>query len=193
MVFPLILAAAGVGLAGAGAFSSFLGSKQQSKANEAAIAAQQRMLAIQEEARRIDADRRRRQFMREAVISRSQALARGTAQGASSAGSSALPGAYGQIAGRAGWMISGVNQAERTSQDLYAANQELFRAKLQMGEAQETQALGSSLSSFGGAILGNLGSLNNMFGGGRGMSYGNTQVSNTGQFYNSGAGAPYAP
>jgi hypothetical protein len=158
-----IVAAAGVGLAAAGAVTSYGAAQDQADANAQAIAAQQRALAIQESARKIDANRRRRQLIREGIIARSQALATTTNQGANE--SSGLPGAYGQIAGRLAYGFSGINIAEDTSEQLYSANQQLTAAKLAANEAAATGALGSSLSSLGGAIVGNVGTISNIFGG----------------------------
>ena len=182
---------AGLALSASGAISNIFGASKTNKANAAAIEAQQKMLAIQQQANRIDADRRRRALIRDAVIQRSMALARATNQGASSAGSSALPGAYGQIAGRAAGGISQINQNLQTSESLYAANQELFRAKLAAGNASMYSQIGSGLSSLGGALLSNREALGNIFGNNRGISYGTAQLDNAGKFYNTGAGAPY--
>jgi hypothetical protein len=183
-----ITAAVGLGLAAVGAGVSIYGASQQNEANQAAIAAQQKALAIQQQANSVDADRKRRQLIREGIIARATALSNATNQGAG--GSSAVNSAYGQIQGRTGWGIAGVNAALNTSNQLYGANQELFQARLAASEASMYSQIGQGLGSLGGALMSNSSALGNMFGG-RGISYGNTLVDNQGFMYNAGAGARY--
>lgn len=161
----MFLAGIGIALGVAGAVTSFFGSKGESDAQKAAIAAQQRQEAIRQEAMRVDADRRRRQLIREMLIARSTAVQRGANQGANAAGSSALPGAFGQVAGRAGFGLEGVNTSLRLGEDMFSAQQQLLAAKLDMANAQHTSQIGKSLSSLGGAFLGNVGTIDRVFGG----------------------------
>lgn len=144
----------GVGLSVSGAITSFVGASQQQAANADAVAAQQRAEAARFKAMKIDADRRRRQLIRQAQIASAQALATGVAQGASKG--SALPGAYGQIAGQLGFGLTGVNQQEALGTELFAANQQLLQAKLAGASAATTSALGQSFTSVGNTIIGNL-------------------------------------
>lgn len=157
--------ALGVGFAAAGMFTSLMGAGEQQQAREESIAAQQRMEDIRQQAMRVDADRRRRQMVREYLIARSTALARGTAQGASAQGGSAMQGAFGQAAGRAAFGISGINQVEDFGNQMFAANRALLQAKLHMGDAQATSQMGSSLTSLGGAFLSHGGAMDRVFGG----------------------------
>lgn len=186
---PAVTAAVGVGLAVVGAGTSIYAASKKNDANADAIAAQQHALAIQQQANDVDAMRKKRQFIREGVINRATALSTATNQGAGS--SSALTGAYGQIQGRTGWGISGVNDALSTSNQLYGANQDLFQAKLAANSADMISQIGSGIGSLGGALIGNSSAIGNIFGNNRGISLGNSLVDNSGRLYNSGAGAPY--
>lgn len=158
-----MVAAVGVGVAAAGVGTQLYGASQSAEANEAAIAAQQRAEAIRLQAAKVDAARKQRQFIREQVIARAQALSTTTNQGANE--SSGLPGAYGQIAGRTAFGISGIQIAQATGQGLYGANQDLLQAKLAANDAASISAIGSGLTSLGGAITGNLGAIDRVFSG----------------------------
>lgn len=154
----MIPLAIGLGLAAAGAVASFIGSSKSSSAQEASIDAQQRAEAIRFKAMKLDADRRRREMIRQGMIARSQALATGTAQGMSSG--SAQHGAFGQVAGFTNWNISGINQNEQIGTELFAANRELLSARRQEASAATISSFGAGLSSLGGAVLGNIGAIN---------------------------------
>lgn len=155
----------GLSLAVGGAITSFFGGQDAQEAQQAAIAAQQRAEAVRREAMRYDADRRRRQLIREMLIARSTSVQRGANQGANSANSSALPGAFGQISGRAGFGIEGINTNLAFGEQTFDANQQLLQAKMDLVEAQGTQQIGQSLTSLGGAIMGNVGTIDRVFGG----------------------------
>lgn len=161
----MILEGIGIALGIAGAATSFFGGQQADEAQQAAVAAQQRAEAARREAMMIDADRRRRQLIREMLIARSTATQRAANQGASSRSSSALPGSYGQISGRTGFGIEGINSSVRTVGEIFDANQQLLQARLDMAGAQQTQQFGSSLTSLGGALLGNAGTIDRVFSG----------------------------
>lgn len=177
-----MVAAAGVGIAAAGAVTNFAAAKQQKAANAQSIAAQQQAEAIRQKAMEVDANRRRRQLVREGIIARSQALATTTSAGANQ--SSGLFGAIGQISGRTAWGVSGINASESTGSQLFAANQDLLRAKLSMGNAQSLGQVGSGLTSLGGAMVNSYGAMDRIFG--------STGASNTGFKYQ-GGGTYFSP
>ena len=161
----MILEGIGIALGIAGVATSFFGGQDAKEAQQASIAAQQRAEAARKEAMMIDADRRRRQLIREMLIARSTAVQRGANQGANASGSSALPGAFGQISGRTGFGIEGVNAGVRTGTEIFDANQQLLQARLSMADAQSTQQFGQSLTSLGGALMGNAGTIDRVFSG----------------------------
>lgn len=159
-----ITAAIGLGIAAVGVGTQIYGASKAADANEQAIAAQQHSEQIKLQANAIDADRRRRQFVREGVIARASALSTTTNQGANQ--SSGLQGAYGQIAGRTSFGISGVDIAQATGLELFNANQDLFQAKQAGNQAAMVSGIGSGLTSLGGAIVGNIGPIDRVFGSG---------------------------
>lgn len=182
----------GLALGIGGAVTSFFGGQDANEAQQAAIAAQQRAEANRMQAMRFDADQRRRQAIRAWLIERSTAVQRGVNAGANSSGSSALPGAFGQVAGKAGTSIFGINTNLAFGEEGFAANQQLLQAKLQMADAQQTMQLGSTLTSLGGAFMANAGTISNVFGGvGTGVSNMTNFGSWAGSGYN-GSGAPLA-
>lgn len=185
-----IIAAVGIGLAAAGAVTSFFGSQDASEAQQRAIAAQQRGEQVRKEAAHFDADRRRRQMIRMGLIQRSQAVAIANAQGANKG--SGLEGVFGQIASATSFAVSGVTGNLEYGDQLFAANQELLEARKDSADAESTMALGKGLSSLGGAVLGNIGSINSI---GGNLSQGFSNTYNYGSWAGSGyngSGAPLA-
>lgn len=154
--------AVGVGLSAIGAVTNIAGSIFGGDANKDAIRAQQEAENARHQAMKLDADRRRRSIIRDAIIARSQALAVSNAQGASK--SSSLQSAYGQIQGTAAFGYEQVNNSERLGEQLFTANQHLLAARQREADATTMKSIGSSISSLGGAILGNLGPINNVLG-----------------------------
>lgn len=143
----------GLGLSILGGIGSVLGASKSASAQNQITEGQQQAEAIRFKAMKLDADRRRREIIRQSIIARSQALASGTSQGM--AKGSALQGAYGQIRGMADWNIQGINQAEKTGEDLFATNQRILSARKDQASASSISAFGTGLSSIGGAFLGN--------------------------------------
>lgn len=150
----------GVGLAIAGTATSIFGSTQANKANKAVTAAQMRAEQIREQAMTVDADRRRREIIRQGMILRAQALATGVAQGAQH--SSSLQGAFGQIAGQTSFGIEGVDLQEGFGHELFAANRQLLAARQSQANAQSIQQIGGSISSLGGAVIGSMGAIDRL-------------------------------
>jgi hypothetical protein len=166
-VISTIIAAVGLGVAAAGAVMSYQGAKAQAdatnRATQASIQAQKESEALRQKQLNLDATRRKREIMRASVAARSAALAQTTAQGAGSPGSSALAGAYGSIAGRTGVNTLGVSQNQEIGNSLFDVHQrqlsEYQAAASQAASAQGLMALGSGLSSLGGAAMSNAGSI----------------------------------
>lgn len=166
------IAAIGLGLAGAGAVVGFMGNSQAADAQHELIAAQQHAEQIRNQAMELDAERRRRVQIRDGIIRRSQALATATSQGANE--SSGLQSAYGQITGNTSFAVAGINSAEKTGNELYQANLDALTAQQHGADAQELQQFGKGLSSLGGSLINNLGTISNLGGnlGGSILPYG---------------------
>lgn len=153
----------GIGLAIAGTATKTLGSILGSSAQKHVIADQQRAEQIRERAMELDASRRRREMIRQGMIQRAQALATGVAQGANFG--TAIPSAYAQIGGQVAFGLEGVTKNEQLGRELFATNRDLLGARQEQANAESITAIGSGLSSLGGAVIGNLGPINNLFGG----------------------------
>lgn len=98
----------------------------------------------------LDAQRARRQVVRDSLRARALASATAAAQGAS--GGSGLQGGYAQIAGQAGRGILAINQNE-------AIGNNIFDANARAGRAGTLAATGAGLSTLGNTILSNLGTI----------------------------------
>jgi hypothetical protein len=153
-----IIAAAGLGLTAAGSYMAYKGQQTQAKYQQQAIGLQQEAEAERKKQMNLEAMRRRREIIRQALAARSMALATATNQGAS--GGSALGGAYGQISGREGTSILGVNQNQEIGNNLFGINQSILGAYRGASQAGASAAMGSGLASLGGALLKNEGSIN---------------------------------
>ena len=144
----------GLALSVLGAAKQASAAKQYQKGQEAAIAAQTRAEELRKRAMEIDAARRRREMIRQAMIARSQALTVATSQGASKG--SGLQGAFGQISGGLAFGLEGVNQQEGIGQGLFAANVDLLNAKRMQAGAETSSTIGKGISSLGGTLISNM-------------------------------------
>lgn len=156
-VLSTIIAAIGVAAAVAGVGATIYASQQQASAQKKAIAAQQQAEAARKRAMELDAQRQRRQQIREAQVKRYQALAIANAQGAQ--GGSGIEGAYGQISGQSGTNILGINQNEELGGRIFDANAAKGQADMQYASAGGIAGAGAGLSSLGGALVKNSGTI----------------------------------
>lgn len=154
-VVSSIIAAVGVAASVAGTAVGVMASQQQAQAQKKAIAAQQQAEAARKKQMDLDAQRKRREIVKEQIKARSQALATTSAQGANGEGSSALGGVEGQLSQQAGSATLAVNQNQEIGADIFAANAAGFRAQSQAASAGAMAGFGNGLSSFGGAITNN--------------------------------------
>jgi hypothetical protein len=154
-----LVAAAGVAIAGAGLYMNYEAGQDKADADQAAIAAQQEQQQLRKQQMDLDATRRRREILRQSVAARSASLAITTAQGAAVEGGSALPGAQGSIAGRFGVNTVGVNQNQAIGWGMFDAHSDQLTAYSQAADAQSRQSFAQGLSSLGGAMITNAGSI----------------------------------
>jgi hypothetical protein len=127
---------AGIGSSLAGTAMGFIGQKKQHAAMEKAEKARERQMLL-------DAQRQRRQIVRESIMARSTALANATAQGAE--GGSGVQGGMAQIAADAARGLTYTNQSESLGQTIFSANREASRGAT-------LASAGSGLVSLGGMI-----------------------------------------
>ena len=137
------IAAIGLGISAIGTAVGVYSGFQQAEA-------QKRAENLRERQMNLDAQRRKRETLREAIVARSQALATGTAQGAQSG--SALAGGMAQITGRANLS----NRDTRQNQQIGAG---IFQANRDAASAQTLGYLGQGLTSFGGMMMNNAGTI----------------------------------
>ncbi len=147
-ILPIIALLAGLGVSGAGLVMQ---SDANERANKLSIASEK----AKENAIRLDAQRKRREIIRQGIMARAQALAAGTASGAQHG--SGLPGALGMAANQTGFNIAGINQSEQNAS-------EQFRFQRQISEAKGDMAMGQGLTALGGNITNSLGSIQKLSG-----------------------------
>lgn len=161
----------GIGLAlqAFGTIANF-GSQQQIYDSQKRIQALQGQEDDQrKQAMELDAAQRKRRIVRTAIAARSQALATATNQGAE--GGSALAGAYGGIMGQTGENELGVNQNLYIGRNLFGLKHQETLEQTKISDAQSRSAFFSGLSSLGGGLVKNSGSIDKLstyFGGGGG-------------------------
>jgi hypothetical protein len=129
-----------LGLAAGGGALNFFGKKKEAKAQKAAEALRKQQMEL-------EAMRKQREIAREATRARATAVANTTASGATRGGSSALPGALGQIASQEG------QQQNALYQNL-GIGRALFDANARASEAKGVQAIGTGLQNFGMTLFG---------------------------------------
>lgn len=162
MVLPLI-AGIGLGLAAIGTGISIFGASEQNDAQKQMIAAQQQAQRIRRQAMELDARRRTLEAVRMGQRARAQALATATAQGAGAG--SGIQGGFGQISGATGFNLLGISQNLEFGQRTFRADAALSQARLDYADASSLYQLGGSITSLGGALIANLPTLGNIFGG----------------------------
>ena len=146
MFFLPLIAAIGIGL---GAVGTVVQMKAQASAAKAAEKAEK----LRERQMNLDAQRQKRKIIRESIMQRSIAVANATNQGAGD--SSGLEGGIAQVTGEA---ASGLAYTGK-SQQIGAG---IFQANADAAKAQGRAAFGSGLSSLGGAIVDNAGTINRL-------------------------------
>jgi len=137
------IAVAGLAVAGAGAYTSFTQAKE-------AASAQRKMNELNKRKADLEANRKKREWLRGSWIERASQLSRGTNQGAG--GSSGLSGAIASTMG-IGWSnLLGVNQGQEIGAQMTEANN-------QYSSAASMASMGSGLTSLGGSIVSSRGEI----------------------------------
>lgn len=139
------LLALGTAASVAGAAVSGYGNMQQ-------IAAQKDSERIRRNSMVIDSQRKRREIIRQAQITRHQNIAQANAQGASGEGSSVLPGNLGGVAGQTISNLRGVNTAEVIGGMMFDSNSRVSDAGMISAVGGTISDIGSGLRSLGGSF-----------------------------------------
>lgn len=137
MAIGVVLQAIGIGV-------SVFGAVEQTAAADKAE-------KLREQQMNLDAQRQKRDIVRNSILANSQAVSTATNQGAASG--SALPGAYGQISGRAGDQTLAVDQNQEIGRGIFAANRASYSGSL-------ISDFGSGLTSLGNMFLQDAGTIN---------------------------------
>lgn len=154
---PFTIAAIGLGIKAIGTGIGLFGDSEANKANQDLLKAQSDAENVRFQQMKNDAERKRRQDIRNGIIREHQAVSNATLQGASE--STGAYGAYGQVNQETGWDVGGVNTAEHYGTQIHTANLAALQAKSELADAQEIKGIGEGISSLGGAVLSNMGSI----------------------------------
>lgn len=157
---PFTIGAIGMGISAIGTATGLFGASAANEANQHLIAAQKQAETLRYQQMQSDAERKRRQSIRQGIIQQHQSVSNTTLQGAGE--SSGASGAQGQANQETGWNVAGVNIAEHFGKGIYQANLQALQAKSELADAQEISSIGSGLSSLGGAVLGNIGAISSL-------------------------------
>lgn len=155
LIGGLALGAAGTGIQVASSMASADAQKDE-------IAAQQRAEATREQGMKLDAMRKQREMIRQGILARSQALTQGSNQGAQFG--SGVAGAQAGITEQTGYNTLGVQEQTSLGSDIFSANRDAFSAKSRQAEAGSFGAVGSGLSTLGGALMKNVGTVDRIGG-----------------------------
>lgn len=151
------IAVAGIGVSAYGVSKQQKAIKQQQAAQEESIRIQQETEQLRQRQMNLDAMRKQREIVRAGISARGLALATATAQGA--ARGSGLQGGYGQISGRTNVNMLGVSQNQEIGNAMFSNNRDLLSSYRASAAAQSSAALGAGLTSLGGQITANAGSI----------------------------------
>lgn len=138
-----------------GGVLSYKGGQANQASQQAALADQQALEQQREKAMNLDAMRRQRSIVRQAQAARSQSLAVATNQGAG--GGSGPAGAYAGVTAQAGNASVAIQQNQDIAKTEFGINAATTGYEMNSTKAGGSMALGSGLTSLGGAIASNAG------------------------------------
>lgn len=159
-----VIAGVGLGLSAAGTFGSFSASKDANAAQQAMIAAQQEQERLRKRAMMLDAKRKSMEMLRAQQRARALALTNATAQGANAG--SGLQGGYGQIGGQTGFNLSGLESNVLFGKQMFGINETISGLQGQYADARSSQATWQGIGSLGTQLMGSASTIGNIFGGG---------------------------
>lgn len=133
------VAVAGAYLGAAGTATSMYGSYAQHEASVKAEGLRERQMQLQNQ-------REQREIIRRAQVAQATSLTNTSSAGTGYQGSSALPGAFGQIQGHE-------NQQILASEQNLAIGEGLFKTNVQEADAKMISGIGTGASNLGGALL----------------------------------------
>lgn len=135
----------GAGLAGFSTAASLIGTGIQAYGSMQAAKGAERAEALRQRQMNLQAEREKRNTIRQSMVARAQALAQGTAQGAT--GSSGLAGGLGQISAQGASNLQGIAQGQEIGNQMFDANRQISRGQTMQSIGGGFQQLGQYLSS----------------------------------------------
>lgn len=151
------IAVAGIGVSAYGMSQQKKALKAQQAAQDEATRIQQQQEDLRQRQMNLDAMRKQRETVRAGIQARGLALATATAQGA--AGGSGLQGGYGQISGRTNVNALGISQNQEIGNAMFGLNRNLLSSYRAGAQAQTDLSTAQGLTSLGGQIVANAGSI----------------------------------
>lgn len=144
--------------------------------NVQAVEAQQNVEKVSQQQMNLDATRRQREIIRSSIVAKSQALSAETHAGAAGPGGSTVAGIEGNISGRSGVNLLGVDQNQDAGNAIFGFHQDQLNAYKQAAidgfvpatpqfpnTSGTTAATAAGLSSVGGALVKSEGTLGKAF------------------------------
>lgn len=150
-------------LSAAGTYMQYSASKEQSEAQKASIAAEQRAEELRRRQMMLEARRRSTEILRNQQRARATALATATAQNAGQG--SGVQGGFGQISGQAGTQYTATAENLAIGRGLFDANMDVSSARMAYAGAGTEMAFGRGLSSLGSTLMSVTPQLTSMAGG----------------------------
>lgn len=156
----LTLTAAGLAASVYGTITQTSAARSQARSQQAVTGLEMQVEAQRRKAMELDARRRSLEIVRQQQRARSMALTTATAQGA--AQGSVLGGAYGQIQGQSNFNLAGINQNLALGRNIFDLNAQISQQRIGMAQTASNAATGAGISSLGGALVANAGTISNL-------------------------------
>lgn len=165
----MAMTAIGLGLQAFGMNKKEHAGEDYNRAQVAEIQAEQQIESQKQRVMELDANRRSIENVREAQRARAIALATGVGKGQSGMGlGSGVEGAFGGIAGQAGWNSENISNKLEIGRNVFGINSMISGYKVQMANAQKDIGDAQGYSDLGKSLVGSapaFGRLTSGFGG----------------------------
>lgn len=158
--FSSVMLAGGLGLGAAGLGMQYVGMQEQKRAQEGAVRSQVAAEGVRQQALKFDAQRRQRESIRQGIVMRGAALNESANTGTQYG--SGVMGTMGQISNQTQYNIAGVSGQAKLGEEISGFNIGALRAGQRASAAGTFASMGAGITSLGGSILNNLGSINRL-------------------------------
>lgn len=134
----------------------------QGSAQKQALAAEQQAEATRQQAMNYEAERQKQETIRQAQVARGVAL--NNAANSGSQFGSGVQGGISEITGASDTRVGGIGTEQSFGNSIFAANAARTGAQIRGADAQAEGAIGSGISSLGGMLIRDQGTITNIFG-----------------------------